>query len=73
MDPMIDRFVRDRTEDLQRVAATIQRERELRSTETIAATTTDPATRLVAVADAPAAAEAACDGPCEDVAVRSAA
>ena len=32
MDPMIDRFVRDRTEDLHRVADDIRRERDLRPT-----------------------------------------
>jgi hypothetical protein len=32
MDPMIVGFVRDRTDDLQRVAAGIRRERDLRST-----------------------------------------
>ena len=32
MDPRIVGFVQDRTEDLQRVAAGIRRERELRST-----------------------------------------
>jgi hypothetical protein len=69
MDPMID-FVRERTTDLQRTAATVRRDRDLRQAPVAA---TVPSTAAVIPAAAPAMSAVAPasnqpDDPCQGVA-----